>query len=287
MFQRVVRSFGFAFAVAFGLGCGAEVESTAGGSESTGDSGSRGDSGTTTELKYGGIVSLLVYPGAKHSALALASFGDIGSVDRVLASSTGCQCGSDLEDAPTLTLFDGAITLTSPDWTRPLPWDPEGTGIKMYYDDPDDDRWTAGESIGIESTGGPSVSPFAGTLQLPPAIEGTSFGATPGSIDLARDLTVTWTPDGPSGETMWLTVLQNNPRSNGPMSGICVCQVPDTAGTVTLSAELLSKNLYPSSAPGFEATLELSRRLATPVRRGNVLVTLLGFVQIDDQVAVK
>jgi hypothetical protein len=287
IFRQVVRSLGFALSVAVGVGCGAEVENTAGGSESTGDAGSGSDSGTTTKLEYGGIVSLLVYPSAKNSALALASFGDIESVDRALASPTGCQCGSDLRAAPTLTLYDGAITLRSPEWTRRLPWDPEGTGIQMYYDDPEDDRWTSAESIVVESSGGPSVSPFAGTLQLPPAIEGASFGATPGTIDLAQDLTVTWTPDGPGGETMWLTVLQTNLQSSGPSSGICTCQVPDAAGSVTLSAELMSKNLFRSSSAGSDATLELSRRLASPVRRGNVLVTLLGFVEIDDQVAVK
>jgi hypothetical protein len=252
-----------------------------------GDAGSGGDSGTTTELEYAGIVSLLVYPSAKNSSLALASFGEIGAVDRALASPTGCRCGSDLEDGPTLTLYDGAITLRSPEWSRRLPWDPGGTGVQMYYDDPDDDRWTSGESIVVESTGGPSVSPFAGTLQLPPAIEGASFGATPGQIDRARDLTVRWTPDGPGEETMWLSILQPNLHDHGTRSGVCSCQVPDTAGSVTLSAELMSKNLSPSSSAQSEATVELSRRLASTVKRGNVRVTFLGSVVIVDRLTVK
>jgi hypothetical protein len=123
--------------------------------------------------------------------------------------------------------------------------------------------WSGGDTVSF-SAAGATVPAFSGSLvgTTAPTLLSPTLGVNGFFISASTDLTVTWTPAGPSGATFFV-VLTPVAAAPGMMVG---CVSDDSAGTLTVPASLLAQGL-----PG---DLEFGRTVATDVQAGSYRVQL-------------
>jgi len=105
----------------------------------------------------------------------------------------------------------------------------------------------------VSAPGTSNVQPFTATLSIPNPIQITNIGQA-AMIDHNRDLTIAWDPTTYSGaDLVYVQLLSQIPSLLYVSSSAVLCQVPATAGQVTVPALLLA-----SFQPPATATLSLS-----------------------------
>jgi hypothetical protein len=134
--------------------------------------------------------------------------------------------------------------------------------------------WTPGDALAVTATGG-EVAAFSGTLRTPNALANASLaiGSAAVAISRAKDLVVTWAPDGMPGEKLQILV-SGTPSSMGAPSFIA-CTALDTAGSITVGASFLGM------LPAGSAQVTLSRSVVEKVVVSNGSVALVGESQIS------
>lgn len=145
--------------------------------------------------------------------------------------------------------------------------------------------WRPGDQIAVAAPGD-ELAGFSLVVDTPEAIGGVTpalgFGDGRPVVSRDADLTVTWTPDASSRKmtvelTPYFTVDTGNPQ--------VVCEVPDAAGQVTVSHELLAFPGYSSGAQGVDARLELIRTL--PTAGASAGVSVITSAQIAGEVLLQ
>jgi hypothetical protein len=144
--------------------------------------------------------------------------------------------------------------------------------------------WTPGDALAVSAPGDPSqVHAFAGILQTGVPLTGLTPAIGPSSQNIlvprAQPFVVSRTPEGRSGEMVDLVLRQITPST----VVACGCVVPDSAGSVTVPAALLSEHFVPSTTKTHETAVVL-RTIDRPVAADDALVDLVSLVEVQGTV---
>jgi hypothetical protein len=265
--------------------------SYSGGDGGGGDGGSGGEGGGSSSgghLPYFGTMTA-----AKASAStpiftitgAFAAVGDAGGIVDASAASLcpGTYSGSccyvppaagdaGLIDAGAIGLVSaGTITIT--DNTTPIaalnPGSNGGYGITSANNNPSV-KWQPGDTLTFSASGSvveafqgnlPTMQDFAGVT---PALSYTTASTVP----LNADFVVKWTPGNGTTVRLFVDALKGSAQA-----GVFTCDVPDSSGTVSVPAALLSH-----LAAGDTGIATLTRGALTAVTGGNANVGLISTV---------
>jgi hypothetical protein len=242
------------------------------------DSGSGGD-GSASEPYTGTVILASIVSGGTTLHTAIVEF-----LATAAASQPYCQggtvSGSCCYEPPVTSLGDGGIpTLyAAGDISVTASGAPIGTvsfssGHYALSSSPSTFSWKPGDLLGV-SAAGSTVDRFSASVQAPGLISGLSPAlslTSPIAITLASGWTVAWTKDTASGETMIVTVTP----AGGPPRGEISCSVPDSAGTVSVPANLLA-NFAGASA----ARVIAVRYAGTSAADANATVAVLAQVEV-------
>jgi hypothetical protein len=172
-------------------------------------------------------------------------------------------------DAGTLALVSaGVITFT--DGTTPLAAISPGTdgAYAVGSDKNVTVKWTPGDKITV-SAAGDVVKAFTGSLTTVDDIAGVTPAlslTTEATVPIASNLDVTWTAGNATSMVVLLTAVKGKAGD-----GSILCDVADSAGTVSVPTALLSK-----LTTGDVGTITLTRSTVTTVTGSNATVELVG-----------
>ena len=253
-----------------------------GGGALGGSSGEMAAAGTSSEATYAGVVLAMVTDdNASSTYLTRALFTAqprpvIGGCPHCCCKSTerGLPLPEKPPDAGNITLMaaDGSTSLAT---LVPAAFEAgSGTFYGMTelgwswfaplgdYAPVTSKPWAFGATLHVLAAGN-EVEPFSGILRTGPALAGVTppIGSSPVVIDHARPFEIAWTPEGTADATMLLGVPTG--------TGICYCDAPESAGKLTVDADVLSP---------VSSELTLARLSVSTVTSGNSTVALVGAV---------
>jgi len=147
--------------------------------------------------------------------------------------------------------------------------------------------WTPGDAFAVSAPGDPAqVHAFAGMLQTGVPLADLSPPIGPSAqnivIPLNQPLVVSWKPEGQPGESVAVSLEQSTSSSVER----CTCVAPDSAGTLTIPADILSKSFVPTGAAK-PADLGASRAIDTAVGADNAVVHLVSIVETGGPVILE
>jgi len=233
--QRSVAALASLAVLGF-VGC-----SSSPGGGSSGSSGTGGGTGTGSggsEPYYGTINFSAATEGTNTFYSVIAGF--YASTGSPASSCPGTQSGSccyiphGTQVTPPAQVSAGAITLTDKGAQIGQLAFSGGSYAQLSSITTTSLAWSAGDTLGV-SAAGAIVDAFTGSAVVPEAIAGINpmpSESTPLTVTDASGLTVTWTPG--SGSSSFFLALEDISIN------VITCEVPITAGTVSVPSSLLS-----------------------------------------------
>jgi hypothetical protein len=205
------------------------------------------------------------------------------------SDATTCTCTQPGIALPVNVPSAGTITVQAPHCGATLATllpklsKPEG----FSYTGPDITVRTPGEAFSVTAPGAPGgIAAFAGTLEIPAPFAGVMprLGPTtqPLVVSRSKDLVVTWTPEGKTGETVDLFLVAQAPGVSGDLD--CRCSTSDSAGKLTVPAATLSMFARTSGTLN-EGTVSLRRYVVHTYPTGKSSVQLVGEIERSGSVS--
>ncbi len=199
-------------------------------------------------LHFGGVNLTAVPFATGYRYVSGAHFSDRATAPdcaRAVVTAGACCFVPPAEGgAPFTAASAGAISMANATTAFSYPTltpDDGGSYFGFSWTSPD---WMEGDRLEASSVGG-QVEPFALSVLAPAPIQGISPAwsrSTSLSIPRGVDFTVRWTPGKVSGATMALLMGAQEPTGANPaVRGAILCEVPDSAGSLTVAASLLSR----------------------------------------------
>jgi hypothetical protein len=240
----IIAFFGLAFAVS---GCSSS-SSPSSAPDAAPPSGYRGEA---TFLEYASSV-----PGGAPSYQFLAAFfhggpwsdpcagnAKVGGCCFIppITPSSGGGAPSTPPSAGTLSITDGTVNLGVL-----APTVSTGTYADIESKTAPSLKWNPGDTLNFSAggaTGG--IAPFSGSVVAVALLESVTPDPNKSRTFGGADFTITWKPDASPDETIYATF--NDPTTpNGPRIH---CDVPDSAGTLTVPGDMLGR--FPSGDSAF------------------------------------
>jgi hypothetical protein len=293
-FVSIAASFLVALA-----GCGGQIGRAANADDAGGtDTGATGtaldattgcaadDAGAPSDdggAPYGGAVVAYM---SNSNPLLSAGFPYFGTFPTATTATT-CNCASGLVD-PAPSQNAGTITVQAAHCgplVATLTFGTDAGGFPEYGQS--GAPWTSGDAFSVSASGDPSqIHAFAGTLQTPVSFAGLSPAIGPSAenlvLPLDKDLVVSWTPEGRLGETVAFRLSELSPASLGS----CACYGPDSAGTLTVPASLLSQHFVPTTTKT-TANASVLRTIDVLAGADDAIVHLVGVVAVSGEVLLQ
>lgn len=250
--------------------------SSSGAGDSGGSTSSGGDSGGSSSGAYvGGIGAAITKIGGSPTYELSGGFfakPDAGTSGACAGTASGSCCylppGTSSGGGTGLLVSAGTITVKNAGTT--ISTMTPGTG-GAYDDTSSKDPtviWKLGDTLAVTGSGD-VVHPFTGTIVTVVDIAGVTPAIGPGapvSISTSADFVVTWTPGPGASDMMTLTLAAvKATQADGSLS----CLVKDSAGTLTVTKDLLS--MFGSTDVG---TIGLQRTSSDTVTIDNALIEL-------------
>ncbi|HWA78257.1 MAG TPA: hypothetical protein VG937_38240 [Polyangiaceae bacterium] len=273
-------------------GSGAQSEQSEGGSGgASGGSGGKTGGGAGSEATYAGaVLSMVTEREATRSYVARAIFTagtrpSIGGCPQCCCRSTdrGLPIPIKPPDAGDIAILatDGTSALATlvPErfedgrgvfhgmidlgwsWFAPL------SDYALVPSEP----WNGRDTLRVLAEGN-EVEAFSGSLRAGTALGGVTppIGSAPVIADHTQPFTVSWTPGGDADATVLLGI----PNA----SGLCYCDAPDSAGTLSVPASLLSP---------ISGEISLARLTVATVAGSNANIDLVGAAVLRGTVEVR